>query len=246
LSNNFLNALIGRTIPSHEAHKERLTIPLGLAVLSSDVISSAAYATDELLLILLIGGSAALAYAIPLSAAIVLLLTVLVISYRQVIRAYPGGGGSYTVAKENLGKSAGLVAASGLLIDYILTVSVSISAGVEALTSAFPNLAPARIEIGLLCLFILMIGNLRGIRESGRIFALPTLFFVGSLFILIIVGLIKFAMGQTAGMVQAVPSDLFGSVSLFLVLRAFSSGCAALTGTEAISNGVKLFKPPEQ
>jgi amino acid transporter len=227
------------------AAKERLSIPVGLAILSSDVLSSAAYATDELLAVLVIGGAAALQYALPISIAIVTLLGVLVISYRQLIRAYPNGGGAYTVAKENLGQSSGLVAASGLLIDYVLTVSVSVAAGIDAMTSAFPSLGAARVEMGLVILLVLMIGNLRGVKEAGRLFSLPTFFFVGSMVVLLVVGMVKYALGQTVGLTQTIPTGVIGNLSLFLLLRGFSSGCTALTGTEAISNGVRVFKSPE-
>lgn len=243
--NRFRDFLIGPAIATRDTLHERLSIPIGLAILSSDVLSSAAYATDELLAVLVIGGSLALNWALPLSGIIVLLLAVLVLSYRQLIRAYPSGGGAYTVAKENLGQGAGLTAASGLLIDYILTVSVSIAAGVAAITSAFPALGPARIELGLVFLLILIIGNLRGIRESGRLFSLPTLMFVGTILILLAAGITRYSLGLRVAATQTVPTSLLGSVSFFLILRAFSSGCTALTGTEAISNGVLVFKQPE-
>ena len=243
--NKFRDILIGPAIPTRNAAHERLSIPIGLAILSSDVLSSAAYATDELLAVLVIGGSLALNWALPLSGIIILLLAVLVLSYRQLIRAYPSGGGAYTVAKENLGQGAGLIAASGLLIDYILTVSVSIAAGVDALVSAFPVLAAARIELGLVFLLVLIIGNLRGIRESGRTFSIPTLMFVVTIILLLAAGLTRYAFGLRVAVAPTVPTNLLGSVSFFLVLRAFSSGCTALTGTEAISNGVLVFKRPE-
>lgn len=240
----FLKFLIGPTLPSEASSKERLSILKGMAVLSSDVISSVAYATDELLAVLIVGGAAALAWSMPVSLAIIGLLVVLVISYRQLIRAYPMGGGAYTVAKENLGEWAGLVAASGLLIDYVLTVSVSIAAGVAAVVSALPQLVPLRIELGILFLLIIMVGNLRGVREAGRIFSIPTILFVSSMVLLLAVGFANYFLGQAAS-VHAIPETLIGNVSIFLVLRAFASGCTALTGTETISNGVRIFKPPE-
>ena len=243
--NKLRDILIGPALPNAAAAGEKLSIPIGLAVLSSDVLSSCAYATDELLAVLVLGGSASLFWSLPICFIIIGLLAVLVVSYRQLIRAYPNGGGSYTVAKENLGKNVGLVAASGLLIDYVLTVSVSIAAGVDALTSAFPVLVPAKIEIGLVFLLVLIIGNLRGVRESGKLFAFPTLFFVITLLGLIIAGVIRYTFGHTTAITPVFPANLTGSVSLFLLLRAFSSGCTALTGTEAISNGVLVFKKPE-
>lgn len=243
---SFRDILIGSPLPNAAALDEKLPIPIGLAVLSSDVLSSSAYATDELLSVLVLGGSAALIWSLPITVIIIALLTVLIISYRQLIRAYPTGGGSYTVAKENLGKTAGLIAASGLQIDYVLTVSVSIAAGVDAIISAFPHLASVRVEIGLVFLFILLIGNLRGVRESGRIFAIPTIFFVLMLSCLIITGIFKYAFGHpVAASTNSIPVNVTSSVGFFLLLRAFSSGCTALTGTEAISNSVMVFKEPE-
>ena len=240
------STLLGTRLPSSRAPKERLSNIAAMAILSSDVLSSVAYATEELLVVLVLGGTIALQYAMPISIVIVALLAVLVTSYQQLVRAYPGGGGAYTVAKENLGERAGLVAASGLLIDYILTVSVSIAAGVDALSSAFPKLAPYSIELALLFLAALMLGNLRGVREAGRFFTLPTLLFIASMFLLIAVGIVKYALGQVApASVQASTTSITGNVSIFLLLRAFASGCTALTGTEAISNGVRVFKSPE-
>src|SRR5438105_6411834 len=168
--------LVGKPIPSHLAHHERLSRITGLAVLSSDPLSSVAYATDFILTTLVLAGASALWYAIPISLVIGSLLATVAFSYRQTIYAYPSGGGAYIVAKENIGPNAGLIAASSLLVDYTLTVSVSISAGVLAITSAFPNLDGYRIEMCLLFLTLLMLGNLRGIRESGQIFAIPTYF----------------------------------------------------------------------
>src|SRR6202011_1011771 len=173
--------LVGRPIPSHLAHHERLSRVTGLAVLSSDALSSVAYATDFILVTLAAAGAQALGYAIPISVVIATLLAVVAFSYRQTIHAYPTGGGAYIVAKENISPMAGLVAAASLLVDYTLTVSVSISAGVLAITSAMPRLDAYRVEMCLAFLAVLMIGNLRGIRESGRIFAVPTYVFVVSI-----------------------------------------------------------------
>src|SRR5437899_5202663 len=187
--------LVGKPIPSHLAHHERLSRVTGLAVLSSDALSSVAYATDFIVATLVVAGTAALVYAIPISLVITALLAVVAFSYRQTIHAYPTGGGAYRVAKENIGSLAGLVAAASLLVDYTLTVSVSISAGVLAITSAFPQLDPYRVEMCLLFLAILTIGNLRGIRESGQIFAVPTYFFVASIAVLLGAGLYRYLTG---------------------------------------------------
>src|ERR1700716_765940 len=170
--------LVGQPIPSPRAHHERLSRVTGLAVLSSDALSSVAYATDFILATLVVAGVGAFVYAIPISLVIATLLAIVAFSYRQTIHAYPTGGGAYIVAKENIGDTAGLIAAASLLVDYTLTVSVSISAGVLAVTSAFPRLDVLRVEMCLLFLALLMLGNLRGIRESGNIFAVPTYFFV--------------------------------------------------------------------
>src|SRR5256886_3259935 len=188
--------MVAKPIPSHLAHHERFSRVTGLAVLSSDPLSSVAYATEEILRVLTIGGVAALWLVTPIGAVIATMLAVVAFSYRQTIFAYPSGGGAYIVAKENLGSTAGLVAAASLLVDYTLTVSVSISAGVLAITSAIPRLDVFRVEMCLAFLAILMLGNLRGIRESGRIFAVPTYFFVCSIGVLILDGLYKYAAGR--------------------------------------------------
>ncbi|PYR55912.1 MAG: hypothetical protein DMF91_23190 [Acidobacteria bacterium] len=183
--------LLGKPIPSHLAHHERLSRITGLAVLSSDALSSVAYATDFIVATLALAGAQALGYALPISFVIAALLVIVAFSYRQTIYAYPRGGGAYIVAKENIGANAGLIAAASLLVDYTLTVSVSISAGVLAITSAAPQLHPYRVEICLVFLALLMVGNLRGIRESGQIFAVPTYFFVVCMFGLIAAGVFR-------------------------------------------------------
>jgi amino acid transporter len=238
--------VVGEPIPSHLAHHERLSRVTGLAVLSSDPLSSVAYATEEILRVLILVNVSALSFASPIAFIIASILAIVVFSYRQTIHAYPSGGGAYIVARENLGEIPSLVAASALLIDYILTVAVSIAAGVAALTSAFPEWIPLRIELALAFMAALMLGNLRGIRESGRIFAAPTYFFIVSLLVLIAVG----AWRTFTGTVQSVePIDAMASLNqpltLFLVLRAFSNGCTAMTGVEAVSNGVPAFRSPE-
>src|SRR5712691_1820754 len=238
--------LLGKPIPSHLAHHERLSRVTGLAVLSSDALSSVAYATDFILATLIVAGVSAFRYAIPISLVIAALLAVVAFSYRQTIHAYPTGGGAYIVSKQNISPTAGLIAAASLLVDYTLTVSVSISAGILAVTSAFPKLDAYRVEMCLACLAILMLGNLRGIRESGRIVAVPTYFFVFSIAALLLAGLYKYATG-TIVPVQAVlpPEAGHSKLTIFLLLTAFANGCTAMTGVEAVSNGVPAFRPPE-
>ena len=173
--------IVGKPIPSHLAHHERLSRPVGLAVLSSDALSSVAYATEEVLRVLILAGAAALGAASPIAFVIAAILLIVVFSYRQTIHAYPSGGGAYIVGRDNLGETPALIAAAALLIDYVLTVAVSIAAGVAAITSAFPNWHVNRVELTLGFVLVLMVGNLRGIRESGRIFAVPTYFFIATI-----------------------------------------------------------------
>lgn len=252
--------LIGRPLASERLSHEKLSKKTALAVLSSDAISSVAYATDQILVVLGAAlGAAALDYVVPISATIVGLLALVGLSYRQTILAYPGGGGSYTVAKENLGPEAGLVAAAALLTDYVLTVSVSVSGGVAAITSAYPSLAPHAVAIGVVSIAILMVVNLRGVRESGIVFSIPTYWFIGMMLLLLGLGLYDaLAQGVAAttgarvvagGAAAAVagarivpPATAFALA--FLVLRGFAEGCVAMTGTEAISNGVTAFRAP--
>ena len=236
---------IGLPIATQHAHKERLPKWQALSTLSSDALSSAAYATDAILVVLLSYSITASVWAIPIALAIAVLLILLLASYRQTIEAYPQGGGAYKVAKENLGSFAGLIAAASLLIDYILTVAVSISAGIENITSAFPILSAHRVEFGLVVILLIMIMNLRGIRESSKIFSAPTYFFIISVFLLIIVGLIKAATGNIAAFQTLLPKT-YPSISLLLLFRVFASGCVALTGVEAISNGLTVFQEPTQ
>jgi len=242
----FKRFLLGKPIPSHLAHHERLSRVTGLAVLSSDALSSVAYATDFILITLLAAGTMTAAYAVPISVVIASLLAIVAFSYRQTIHAYPTGGGAYIVAKENIGQTAGLVAAASLLVDYTLTVSVSISAGVLALTSAEPALAAYRVELCLGFLAILMLGNLRGIRESGRIFAVPTYFFVVSIFVLLAIGFYRYASGAIVPLTLPPPANAGSTrLTVFLLMTAFANGCTAMTGVEAVSNGVPAFRPPE-
>ncbi|CAD5980183.1 Potassium transporter KimA [Planktothrix tepida] len=235
--------LLGKPLPTSAYSHERLTNFAALAILASDALSSVAYATEEILLVLVAAGSSSLGLSLPIAGGIILLLFVITLSYRQTIRAYPQGGSAYLVAKENLGLHAGLVAAASLLIDYVLTVTVSISAGIAALTSAIPALDGYTIELCLLAVVLLMVANLRGVREAGRIFMIPTYSFIISVFVLMGLGFYKYSTGQVIATVPILPVSQ--PLSLFLVLRAFAAGCTALTGVEAISDGVLVFKPPE-
>jgi amino acid transporter len=236
--------VVGKPMSLAQAHHERLSKTVALAVFSSDALSSVAYATEEILLVLVLAGAAAAHLLVPVSVAITALLLVVVVSYQQTIHAYPSGGGSYIVARANLGATPGLVAAAALLIDYVLTVSVSVAAGVAALTSAVPGLHAHRVALGVSFIALIAFANLRGVRESGRVFAVPTYLFVGTFAIMVGMGLWRWTQGD---LVPFSPRQAEAAVPLtwFLVLRAFSSGCTALTGVEAISNGVPAFKPGE-
>lgn len=241
--------LIGQPLTTSSAAHERLTKVKALAVLSSDALSSVAYATEEILRVLLVaGGLAVLDVSLPIAGAIILLLIIVGVSYRQTIRAYPHGGGSYIVAKDNLGDRPALVAGAALLTAYTLTVAVSIAASVAALISAFPALQTHRVGLGILLILLVTVLNLRGIRESGSIFAVPTYLFLGGVFVMLGVGFVRTALnGFEPEPVPAAANELagVGAIGAFVVLRAFSSGCAAMTGVEAISDGVPAFKPPE-
>jgi amino acid transporter len=240
--------LVGRPIPSDLAHHERLSKVTGLAILSSDALSSVAYATEEIVRTLMLAGVAALALATPIGVVISALLLIVAFSYRQTIHAYPNGGGAYIVAKDNLGPTPGLVAAAALLIDYVMTVAVSIAAGVAAIVSAFPHWHVNRTEVSLVFVVLIAIGNLRGIRESGRIFSVPTYFFIFSMLALIATGLWRAITGDIAPIVPSgtpTPNSV-AELNTFLILRAFANGCTAMTGVEAVSNGVPAFKPPEE
>ena len=239
--------LIGRPIPTRAAVHERLSKVKALAVLSSDAISSVAYGPEAALLVLTAAGANALWLNLPISAAIALLLVIVTVSYRQTIFAYPSGGGSYIVASDNLGRLPGLVAASALLIDYVLTVAVSITSGVAALISAVPLLDGYEVPLGLAFILILALGNLRGLREAGALFAAPTYAFIISLLALVAIGFVRVVLlhDPAATGVPREPVPAVESVSLLLILKAFSSGCTAMTGIEAVSNGVPAFEPPE-
>jgi amino acid transporter len=239
----FKRWLLGRPLKTTQAAHERLSNPVALAVFSSDPLSSVAYATEEILLVLVLAGTAALHYSIGISIVIVGLVAILTTSYRQIIYAYPSGGGAYVVAKSTLGEFPGLIAGAALLIDYVLTVAVSVAAGIAAITSAVPELHDYRVGLGLLAIAILTWGNLRGVRESGKMFALPTYMFVGGLSLVIVTGLGRALFGAPVDHpLPTIPA--VEGLTLFLLLRAFSSGCTALTGIEAISNGVPAFRNP--
>jgi amino acid transporter len=238
--------MVGAPMSLAQARHERLRKSVALAVFSSDALSSVAYATEEILLVLVLAGGVALHLSIPIGVAITALLAIVAISYQQTIHAYPNGGGSYIVARANLGAAAGLIAAAALLVDYVLTVSVSVAAGVAAVTSAFPDLTTHKVALGVGCVAVIALANIRGVRESGRIFAVPTYFFVASFGVLIAEGLFRLATGslpRTPPPPPALPAA--EALTGFLILRAFSSGCTAMTGTEAISNGIPAFRAPE-
>ncbi|HEY3157833.1 MAG TPA: APC family permease [Vicinamibacterales bacterium] len=239
--------IVGAPIPSRLAHHERFSKLTGLAVLSSDALSSVAYATEEILRVLTVGGLAALSMVTPIGAVIATVMIVVVFSYRQTIHAYPSGGGAYIVAKDNLGRTPSLVAAASLLIDYVLTVSVSIAAGVAAITSALPQWHDHAVALCLVFVVLLMLGNLRGIRESGQLFAGPTYFFIISILLMIAVGAWRYVSGSVQPVAPAGEPLPPGTtlLPLFVLLTAFSNGCTALTGVEAVSNGVPAFRPPE-
>jgi len=236
---------VGTPLPTAQQRHERLGKATALAVFASDALSSVAYATEEILLVLILAGSAALSYSLPIAIAIAILIAIVVSSYRQTIRAYPQGGGAYIVSKDNLGTFAGLVAGAALLIDYVLTVAVSVAAGVAAVTSAVPVLFRHRVWLCVAAVVLVALANLRGIRESGELVAAPTYLFIGTLGALLVYGGLGaiFNFLPEAPYVQH-PPGLEG-IGLFLILRAFSSGCTALTGVEAVSDGVPAFRPPE-
>ncbi|MGA1836076.1 APC family permease [Herbiconiux sp. 11R-BC] len=241
--------LIGDPLPSDKLEGQLLPKRLALPIFASDPLSSVAYAPQELLMILLIGGLSFLTFAPWVAAAVVLLLVVVVASYRQLVKAYPSGGGDYEVAHKNLGEKAGLVVASALLVDYVLTVAVSVASGVDNIISALPMLNPWRVEIAVGFVVILMAVNLRGVRESSKAFAIPTYVFVGSVALMVVIGLVRTLFGDAPVSESAdfgvKAEQLTQAAMILLLLRAFSSGCSALTGVEAISNGVPAFRTPK-
>jgi amino acid transporter len=241
--------LFGRPLSIHEEITQRLSKTKALAIFSSDPISSSAYATEEILRALVVAGTGVLFLSLPIAAAVAILLAVVAISYRQIVHAYPSGGGDYAVARRNLPALGSLVVAGALLVDYVMTVAVSTASAAEQVISAVPDLHDFKLLIGVAAITLITIGNLRGLRESGNIFAIPTYLFVISALIMIGIGLYRVVVGgEGDGFVAPPPSgtpDPLQGVGLLLIIRAFASGSVALTGTEAIANGVPAFKPPE-
>ena len=244
----FKNKILGPALNTADLEHERLGKPTALAVFASDALSSTAYASEEILRVLIpVIGALAFARVVPITMAMVIVLVILMFSYRQTIKAYPSAGGAYIVTKDNLGLIPAQVAGVALLTDYILTVAVSVSAGVAALYSAFHSLYPYRVPIAVAFVALIAIGNLRGVKESGKVFAVPTYLFLVSMFTMIIVGLVRLSMGNLhhVPVLETTASKQLGAASIFLLLHAFASGGAAMTGVEAISNGVPAFRKPE-
>jgi amino acid transporter len=242
------HALFGRTLSIHEEIAERLSKVKALAIFSSDPISSSAYATEEMLRVLVFAGAGALFLSLPVAAGVALLLAVVSFSYRQIVFAYPSGGGDYAVARRNLPALGSLVVAGALLLDYVMTVAVSTASAAEQVISALPGLIDWKIAIGLAAIALITLGNLRGLRESGNIFAVPTYLFVGSAVLMIAIGVYRVVVnGEGHVATDPLPgtSGITEGVGVLLLIRAFASGSVALTGTEAIANGVPAFKPPE-
>ncbi len=240
--------LVGNPLKTTQAGEERLSKRLALAVFSSNALSSVAYATEEILLVLVLVASGAIVWSIPISMAILILLAFLTISYRQIIDEYPEGGGAYVVAKTNFGELPGLTAGAVLMIDYVLTVAVSVAAGVAALTSAIPQLFQYRVTLGLAAVLLIGIINLRGARESGRIFAVPIYAAIGMIFVMLGVGFAHMFLGWDSSVAPAKTAGALPALegmTLFLLLRAFAGGCTAVTGVEVISNGVSAFQAPQ-
>ena len=239
--------LIGQPLRSIDLPHQTVGKLVGLAVFASDALSSTAYATQEILIILAAAGTLALGYVFPIAIAITALLIIVTVSYEQTIHAYPGGGGAYIVARDNLGELPAQTAGAALLTDYVLTVAVSVSSGVAQIASAFPDLFPYRVPLAVALVAVVMLINLRGVKESGATFALPTYFFIAMMFATVGIGLFR-ALSGTLGTVvnppHAVLETGLGVVTPFLLLHAFSSGTAALTGIEAISNGITAFREP--
>jgi amino acid transporter len=239
--------LIGRPLPTADAPHQTIGKAVGLAVFASDALSSTAYATQEILIILAAAGTAALGFALPISVAIVVLLAIVTLSYEQTIHAYPGGGGAYIVARDNLGDLPAQAAGAALLTDYILTVAVSVSSGVAQITSAYPLLFPYRVYLSVVLVLFVMVINLRGVRESGTAFAIPSYFFLVMMFLTVGTGMFRYLTGTLGTVVDPPELEVLyaaQAITPFLILHAFSNGTAALTGVEAISNGVTAFKEP--
>jgi amino acid transporter len=244
---NISDLLFGKPLRSSDEAGEKLGPVGGLSVFGLDALSSAAYGPEAALTLMIVLGAAGISYIVPITASIIILLAIVYFSYRQTIQAYPNGGGSYTVARENLGEFPGLLAAAALMIDYVLTAAVGISAGVGALVSAAPSLLSHTLAICIVILLLITLVNLRGARETGAVFIIPTYIFIGSLVITLVIGLVKaVAAGGHPSPVVTPPalSPATAAVSAWLLLKAFSSGCTAMTGVEAVSNGVKAFREP--
>lgn len=242
------HVLLGRRLSIHEEANERLSKKKALAIFSSDPISSSAYATEEILRVLVLAGAAVLLVSLPIAIAVAVLLAVVSLSYRQIVRAYPSGGGDYAVARRNLPRMASLIVAAALLLDYVMTVAVSTASASEQVISAVPGLADFQVAIAVVAIALITLGNMRGLSESGNIFALPTYLFVGSALLMIVIGVFRVVVnGESA----PPPSPLPGApavpemLGVLLLIRAFASGSVALTGIEAVANGVPAFKPPE-
>ena len=238
---------LGRPLASEEEMGERLSKKKALAIFSSDAISSSAYATEEILRVLILAGAAALLVSIQIAIAIAVMLAMVALSYRQVCRAFPGGGGAYAVARSELTPLLSLVAAGALLIDYVMTVAVSTSSALDQIFSVAPGVAALRVEIGILAVVLITVGNLRGLRESGNIFAVPTYMFLALAILIVVNGFIHIATGEAHALPRQANPEPLGTdaLGLFLLLKAFASGSVALTGIEALANGVQAFKPPE-
>lgn len=239
--------LIGRPLPTADAPHQTIGKTIGLAVFASDALSSTAYATQEMMVILALAGTGAFHFSIPISFGIVTLLAILTLSYEQTIHAYPSGGGAYIVSRDNLGEFPALVAGAALLTDYILTVSVSISSGVAQIVSAVPAVYPFRVELAIVFVLLIMLVNLRGVKESGKAFSIPTYFFVVVMFVTVIAGFVRFFTGSLGTVIDPPELELIHQaqpITFFLILRAFSNGTSAVTGVEAISNGIMAFKEP--
>ena len=250
---NLSRLLLGRPLASDDMEEQRLRKLKALPVFSSDALSSVAYATEEILSVLVLGGAAMVGLSLPIASAICILIMILAASYWQTIYAYPNGGGAFTVARENLGKSAGLLAAAALLIDYVLTVAVSVTAGIRAIVSAYPDIYQHSIALSLLAVAIITLMNLRGVQESATILAIPTYIFIILILALIGTGLFEVLtghIGREHAYIHHIHSfgqlkHLVEPFSILLILRAFSAGCTALTGIECVANGVPVFEKPE-
>ena len=246
MARSLQHMLLGRPLPTTAMLEERLTRPRAIGAFGLDALSSVAYAPDEILYALLLAGAAATRLSLPIAVAITALLLIVTVSYRQTIFAYPHGGGSFTVARENLGRIPGLVAAAALMVDYLTVVAVSVTAGVQAIVAFVPALDTHRVSASVAGILLLMVVNLRGIREAGAIFVLPTYLFIGSLGALVVWGLLRVTvLGGVPQAVHAAPPPAVEALTPFLVLHAFAGGCTAMTGIEAIANGVPAFKRPE-